>query len=160
MTCRVCRSQTIQKGFLHRCSSLQCGAPHWDKRSLKKVFNKVENKEFSKQLKMFPDLEVILAEAGVPPEKEKSGKFVYLIRLRGKRAAGAKGKIYVGKTTLHPYERFVQHIRGYKASSYVKRLGTAVIGFEGPMSDAHATAREPELAEELRKEGWEVYGRH
>ena len=160
MTCRVCGTKTVRKGFLHRCSSSQCSAAHWDKRSLKKVFNKVENKEFSEQLKMFPDLEVILAEAGVPPEEKNSGTFVYLIRLRGKRAAGAKGKIYVGKTNLHPYERFVQHIRGYKASSHVKRLGTAVIGFEGPMSYADATAREPELAEELREEGWEVYGGH
>ena len=109
MTCRVCRSQTVQKGFLHRCSSSQCSAANWDKRSLKKVFNKVENKEFSKQ-RLFPDLEAILAEADVPYKEKAPGKFVYLIRLRGKRAEGAKGKIYVGKTGLHPYERFLHHI--------------------------------------------------
>ena len=159
MTCRVCGTKTEQKGFLHICSSSQCSAAHWDKRSLKKVFNKVENKEFSKQ-RLFPDLEAILAEADVPYKEKVPGKFVYLIRLRGKRAEGAKGKIYVGKTGLHPYERFLHHIRGYKASSHVKRLGTAVIGFEGPMSEADAVEREPELAEELKSEGWEVYGGH
>lgn len=159
MTCRVCGTKTVRKGFLNRCSSPQCSAAHWDKAALKKIFNKVENKEFSKQ-RLFPDLEAILAEADVPYKEKNPGKFVYLIRLRGKRAEGAKGKIYVGKTGLHPYERFLHHTRGYKASSHVKRLGTAVIGFEGPMGEADAVEREPKLAEELKSEGWEVYGGH
>lgn len=159
MTCRVCKSQTIQKGFLFLCADLNCEAVHWDKSSLKKIFNKVENKEFSKQPR-FPDLEKILEEAEVPYKEKINGKFVYIIRLRGKMAQGAKGKVYVGKTGHHPYERFINHIRGYKASSHVKKLGTALIRFEGPMSEAEAKERERKLAEELKSEGWEVYGGH
>ena len=159
LICRVCRSQTIQKGFLFRCSASECAAAHWDKGSLRKIFKKAENKEFSKQ-RLIPDLENVLVEAGVPYKEKDLGKFVYQVRLRGKLAEGAKGKIYVGKTGLHPYERFLHHIRGYKASTHVKRLGTAIISFEGPMSDAEALQREPELAEELKREGWEVYGGH
>jgi predicted GIY-YIG superfamily endonuclease len=105
-------------------------------------------------------LEVLLKEAEIPYKEKDLGKFVYKVRLKGKVTKNAKGKIYVGKTGLHPYERFLHHIRGYKASSHVKRLGTAVIGFEGPMSEAEAVRREPQLAAELRKKGWEVYGGH
>ncbi len=159
MTCRVCGMKPVRNGSLNRCSSSQCSAAHWDKASLKKIINKIENKEFSQQ-RLFPDLEAILAEEDVPYKGKSPGKFVYLIRLRGKRAEGAKGKIYVGKTGHHPYGRFVHHIRGYRASSHVKRLGTAVIGFEGPMSDADAAERERQSAEELKSEGWEVYGGH
>lgn len=159
MTCRVCGTKTVQKGFLHICSSSQCSAAHWDKASLKKIFNKVGNRELIKQ-PLFPDLEAVLQDAEVPCRENNLGKFVYQVRLRGRLAEGAKGKIYVGKTGLHPYHRFVNHMRNYKASSHVKRLGTAIIGFEGPMSEAEAVRRERELAEELKSEGWEVYGGH
>ena len=160
MTCRVCRSQTVRKGFLHRCLNPKCSAAHWDKASLRKIFNQVGNREFIKQ-PLFPDLETILQKAEVPYREKNLGKFVYQVRLRGRLAEeGARGKIYVGKTGLHPYHRFLNHIRGYKASSYVKRLGTAIISFEGPMSEAEAVKREPEVAEELKRDGWEVYGGH
>lgn len=159
MTCRVCGSQTVRKGFLHRCSSSQCSAAYWDKAPLKKIFNKVGNGEFIKQ-PLFPDLETVLQEAEVPYRENNLGKFVYQVRLRGKLAEGAKGKIYVGKTGLHPYHRFLNHMRNYKASSHVRRLGTAIIGFEGPMSEAEAVKRERQLAAELKREGWEVYGGH
>ena len=101
-------------------------------------------------------LDLLLSEAGVPGHiKGKKSHFVYVLRLRGEENA-----VYVGMTGLHPYARYLNHIRGYKSSKYTKRRATALISFEGPMTSEKAKAREPELAEELRKNDYIVYGGH
>ena len=40
------------------------------------------------------------------------------------------------------------------------RRATALISFEGPMSQEVAKKREPKLADELREQGYNVYGGH
>ena len=60
------------------------------------------------------------------------------------------GRFYVGMTGLHPFERYLNHVRGYKASWATKRMAVTMIGFEGPMSHKEAKAREPAKAQELR----------
>ena len=66
----------------------------------------------------------------------------------------------MGMTGLHPYHRYFNHIRGYQASKIVKNQGTAMLRFEGPMTGEKAKVREPELAEELRRKGYDVHGGH
>ena len=44
------------------------------------------------------------------------GKYVYTLRLKSKPKY-----IYVGMTGLHPYERYLNHIIGYKSSLYAKK---------------------------------------
>ena len=63
-------------------------------------------------------------------------------------------------TGLHPHERYLNHIIGYKASTRAKRFATALISFEGPMPSELAKEREPELANELRDKGFNVHGGH
>lgn len=118
---------------------------HWDKGSVKRALR--ENPEVLDQL---------LSEAGVPEHiKGKKSHFVYTLRLKGEVNA-----VYVGMTGLHPYARYLNHIRGYKSSKHTKRRATALITFEGPMDAKEAKMREPELAEELREKDYIVYGGH
>ena len=143
--CRVCKARANQSGFLYRCKDSSCGAVHWDKR---KVKNQLRNNPES--------LTAILEEANVPaPLKVKKSKYVYILRLKG-----GLNSLYVGKTGLHPYERYLNHIRGYKSSKYTKRNATALVRFEGPMIEDDAIKRERELAMELREENYTVCGGH
>ena len=68
-------------------------------------------------------------------------------------------RIYVG-IMVCPIARYLNHLRGYLASKIVREYGTALIGFEGPISNEEAKAREPALADELRAQGYEVHGGH
>ena len=154
MSCRICKSDTFQNGLLHKCTDNECSSVYWDKKKLKRILNSNPDIGSAKKHEM---LSSILSEAKVP--SFVSGEsYVYLVRLRGKWPQGTKGRIYVGMTGLHPYERLLNHQRGYKASSIVKKLGTALVGFEGPMSHDEAVKREPELAEELKAQGYDVHG--
>tara|TARA_B100000780_G_C21020057_1_gene408794 strand:- start:236 stop:595 length:360 start_codon:yes stop_codon:yes gene_type:complete len=118
---------------------------HWDKGKVKKAFR--ENPEV---------LEKLLLEAEVPAHiKGKISHFVYVLRLKGELNAS-----YVGMTGLHPYARYLNHIRGYRSSHHAKRRATALITFEGPMTSEAAKKREPKLAEELRQNAHTVYGGH
>ena len=146
--CRVCKSKAKLTGLLYRCESSSCGAVHWDKGKVKKLKQKfVENEAL---------LLSVLSEAKVPtsPTSNKTN-YVYLLRLRGQLNA-----VYVGMTGLHPYHRYLNHIRGYKASRHTKKNATALIRFEGPMAYNAAVEREQKLALELRLEGYKVYGGH
>ena len=156
MTCRVCQAETDRAGHLFRCKDETCGAAHWNKSAIRKLrkFNKDTAKEKS------PDWISTLLVDGHVPEHVSGEHYVYKIRLRGSPVEGAKGRIYVGMTGLHPMARYLNHLRGYKASRIVRDYGTALIGFEGPISNEEARAREPALADELRAQGYEVHGGH
>ncbi len=63
-------------------------------------------------------LKVILDEANIPTvKKKKASHFVYVIKLSG----NPKDSVYVGMTGYHPYQRYLNHPRNYKASRYVVR---------------------------------------
>ena len=145
--CRVCGSVSINKNHLFYCQSNSCSSVYWNKNTaFKKIKKDLKN---NKELKR-----AFLIEAGVPVDQAK-GHFVYQLRLKGE-----PNSIYIGMTGLHPYERYLNHIIGYKASTRAKRFATALISFEGPMPYELAKEREPELANELRDKGFNVHGGH
>lgn len=71
--------------------------------------------------------------------------------------------VYVGRTVRSPEERLDQHIKGYKASRYVKKYGVKLLPelYKGinPMLYDEAVKKEVELANELRKKGYAVWQR-
>lgn len=144
MLCRVCKSNGNFKGLLFCCSNTNCNSVYWDKYKVKALISEhKDNPEIINE---------ILKSAGVP--KWKSGEhYCYLLRLRSK-----ENFVYVGMTGLHPYERYLNHIRGYKSSSTAKKYATALISFEGPMKKDTAIKRELEWGKELEKKGFKVKG--
>ena len=146
--CRICQSQAKQFGLLYRCQNQSCNSVHWDKGKVKKL---------KKALKEDPELlKQVLNDASVPePIKSGNSHFVYVLRLRGEL-----NTVYVGMTGLHPYARYLNHVRGYKSSHHSKKRATALITYEGPISHDDAKKREPELADELRNKEHIVYGGH
>ena len=80
---------------------------------------------------------------------------VYVLRLRG-----GLDRVYVGMTGLHPVQRYLQHITGYKASSAAKRFATALIYFESGMDSSEALEREKSLYQEYVNKGYQAYGGH
>ena len=156
MTCRICSSETSQRGLLHICSKSNCSAVHWDK---KKIRPMVAADPAFKAEALNENFVTILEDANVPDWV--SGKhYVYTIRLRGQRPQGSIGKLYVGMTGLHPYARYLNHIRGYQSASCVRRYGTALVTNKGPISYEEAKTLEPLLAGELREQGYDVHGGH
>ena len=146
--CRICKSQADQFGFLFKCTDETCGGVHWDRAQITKI---------KKDLEEDPSkLKKVLSDANVPdPLQDKKRFFVYKLRLRR-----ANNAVYVGMTGLHPYARYLNHVRGYQASRHTKKNATALISFEGPMSYENAKKREPELKNELISEGFDVRGGH
>ena len=144
MTCRICKSEGVFKGLLFYCSNSQCHSVYWDKYKVKALIR--ENKTD-------PDIvKNILKSANVP--KWKSGEhYCYLLRIRSKEKF-----VYVGMTGMHPYERYLNHIRGYKSSPTAKKYATAMITYEGPMSHQDAIDREIKWGKELEEKGYEVIG--
>jgi predicted GIY-YIG superfamily endonuclease len=75
-----------------------------------------------------------------------------------------RGCVYVGMTGLSPDERLANHLRGIKASYFVKRYGIRLLPelYEhlNPMPFAAATQMEKDLAEDLRRNGYTVVGGH
>ena len=139
-TCRVCGQPTRRSGYLHRCIDSQCGAVHWNESVLNQALD--DRKVFRK----------ILADAEVP-EWISGEKYVYVLLLK----VEGMDVLYVGMTGLHPYERYLNHKRGYKASRRAQQYATAMKSFEGPMTYEEAISREITKANELRDEGNEVY---
>ena len=88
---------------------------------------------------------------------------VYVVYLRNPKGDGKAG-FYVGMTGLTPEERFANHKAGVKAASVVKRCGERLVPklYEhlNPMSYDDAIRMERELAEQLRAEGYQVFGGH
>jgi predicted GIY-YIG superfamily endonuclease len=147
MMCRVCKSGGSTSGLLFRCEGEDCDAVHWDKskilRNKKRIL--LKNSELRKE---------ILQEAQVP-DYIRTGKrhYCYLLRLKG-----TKKSVYVGMTGLHPYERYFNHIVGYKASSVAKKKVTALIAYEGPMLYDLAVSREKTWFNELVEKGYNAHG--
>lgn len=143
MRCRVCKGKSIKSGQLYRCT--KCPAAFWHRRVLRRDLTD-EN-----------CFVATLAEAKVPAFSKKIANHHYVYVISLDRPAGS---LYVGMTGLHPFERFLNHLRGYKAAGRVRRFGRAMNYFEGPMCWKDAVAREGNLADELREAGNKVYGGH
>lgn len=88
---------------------------------------------------------------------------VYVVYLRNPAGDGKAG-YYVGMTGLTPEVRFENHKRGIKAASVVKRFGERLVpklyAHLNPMTYEEALAMEAQLAEELRAQGFQVFGGH
>ena len=88
---------------------------------------------------------------------------VYVVYLRNPKGDGRAG-YYVGMTGLTPEERFRNHKAGIKAASVVRRCGVRLVpklyAHLNPMSYADAVAMEVRLADELRAQGYQVFGGH
>ena len=86
---------------------------------------------------------------------------VYVVYLRNPRGDGKAG-YYVGMTGLTPAQRFANHKAGIKAASVVRKHGVRLVPvlYEhlNPMTYADALWMEGELAESLRKRGFQVFG--
>jgi len=142
--CRVCNSLALGKNYLFYCQSKTCDAVYWK-------INKTQKKDLKDdKIKKL----IFLIESGVPINQKK-GHYVYKLRLKGEL-----NSIYVGMTGLHPHERYLNHIIGYKASSRPKKFATALISFEGPMPYKTAKEYEPQVAKELTQKGFNVHGGH
>jgi len=88
---------------------------------------------------------------------------VYVVYLRNPKGDGKAG-YYVGMTGLSPERRLANHKAGVKASSVVRRHGVRLVPtlYEhlNPMRYEDALRMETELAESLRKRGFQVFGGH
>ncbi len=147
--CRVCKSKGYFSGLLFKCTN--CTAVHWDKRKVKKTFSKLkkDSEEF-KKLK-----QQILTEAKVP---KSQGNYCYKIRLRKQKKYNLENDFYIGRTGLHPYERYLNHLLGKYASKHAKNYATAMIEFEGPMKFEASKSREFEWGMEEEAKGFKVIG--
>jgi predicted GIY-YIG superfamily endonuclease len=88
---------------------------------------------------------------------------VYVVYLRNPKGDGRAG-YYVGMTGLPPEERLANHKTGKKAAGVVRRFGVRLVprlyAHLNPMTYAEAVEAEPRLAEELREQGYLVFGGH
>ncbi len=88
---------------------------------------------------------------------------VYVVYLRNPKGDGKAG-YYVGMTGLSPEKRFENHKNGIKAARVVQLYGERLVPklYEhlNPMSYGAAKVVEIELAEELRRRGFVVFGGH
>lgn len=88
---------------------------------------------------------------------------VYVVYLRDPKGDGKAG-YYVGMTGLTPEARFANHKAGKKAASVVRRFGERLVpklyAHLNPMPYEKAVRMEVELAESLRKRGFQVFGGH
>jgi hypothetical protein len=94
------------------------------------------------------------------PRKKHS---VYVVFLRNPRGDGKAG-YYVGMTGLSPEQRLDNHLRGIKAARVVTKFGVRLVPtlYEhlNPLTYQDALRLEGELAESLRKRGFQVFGGH
>ena len=151
--CRTCGSKTKPQGLLYFCSSKSCSSVFWDKRTAKRRLNKSADEPRIVLTKICVEAEV--------PTPDKGQYFVYVLRMKGKTKG--QERVYVGQTSRHPYERYLQHIVGFKSApkAKTKKFATALISFEGPIATRDAAEkREVELAEELRQAGKDALGGH
>lgn len=98
------------------------------------------------------------------PRKKISGHHnVYVVYLRNPKGDGKAG-YYVGMTGLTPEERFANHKAGVKAARVVQKFGERLVPvlYEhlNPMSYEDAVRMEEQLADSLRKRGFQVFGGH
>ena len=147
--CRVCKSDGYCDGLLFKCK--KCSSVYWDKRKVKKAFIKLkkDSEEF-KALKRRT-----LLEAKVP---KSQGNYCYKLRLRKQKKFNLENDFYIGRTGLHPYERYLNHLLGKYASRYAKNYATAMIEFEGPMKLESSKSREIQWGKEEEAKGFKVIG--
>jgi len=142
--CRICKEQVIRNGYLYKCKKSKGMHVFWHRSVLSENLGDEEV------------LKGILEEANIPAVKrKKASHFVYVIKLSG----NPTNSLYVGMTGHHPYQRYLNHLRNYKASRHVFRRGQSLQYFEGPMTNTEAKDREVSLADEL-KSNFRVYGGH
>ena len=158
MPCRLCNSDTKQKGFLFKCKDKSCNSVYWDKRAvLKSIRDNIDDKEYFKS---------ILINASVPEIKGKS--YCYRLKLKNIKNLDytnetkylEKDASYIGRTNLHPYTRYLNHIRGHlsaKGAAQTRERAVALINYEGPMTYEESIKREKDWAEDLRKQNMIVY---
>ena len=95
--------------------------------------------------------------------KRRGHHSVYVVYLRNPKGDGKAG-YYVGMTGLTPEQRFANHKAGIKSAGVVRRFGVRLVPvlYEhlNPMPFADASRMEFELAESLRKRGFQVFGGH
>ena len=152
--CIVCRGPADEVGLLTRCSDGSCGALRWNKSAARKITKTFTGKEA--RARQF----LILDQAGYTDEDlaqwgREHRSSVYVLRLRG-----GLDRVYVGMTGLHPVQRYLQHVTGYKASSVAKRFATALIYFESDMTSQEASDRERSLHQEYLDGGFDALGGH
>ena len=102
-----------------------------------------------------------------PPAKAKSSRgrhhSVYVVYLRNPKGDGKAG-YYVGMTGLTPEARFANHLAGIKAARVVRKYGVRLVPtlYEhlNPLSYEDAVRLEVELANSLRRRGYQVFGGH
>jgi predicted GIY-YIG superfamily endonuclease len=86
---------------------------------------------------------------------------VYVVYLKSPRGDGRAG-YYVGMTGLTPEHRFANHKAGVKAAGVVRRFGVRLVpklyAHLNPMTYEAACEMETQLAEELRAQGYDVFG--
>lgn len=101
------------------------------------------------------------------PRKAKRARalhhVVYVVELKSQDGPGTSG-LYVGMTGLTPAERFANHKAGVKCSHIVRdfgvRLAPEFYEHIHAMTWKDAVAKEKAWAEELRANGFRVYGGH
>lgn len=95
--------------------------------------------------------------------KRRGHHSVYVVYLRNPKGNGKAG-YYVGMTGLTPEARFANHKAGVKSARVVRRFGVRLVPvlYEhlNPMPYADAARMEWELADSLRKRGFQVFGGH
>jgi predicted GIY-YIG superfamily endonuclease len=88
---------------------------------------------------------------------------VYVVFLRNPKGDGKAG-YYVGMTGLTPDRRFANHKAGVKSASVVRKFGVRLVPllYEhlNPMPYGDAVRMEVQLADSLRKRGFQVFGGH
>ena len=98
-------------------------------------------------------------KAGAPRKKHS----VYVVFLRNPKGDGKAG-YYVGMTGLTPERRLQNHLNGIKAARVVRKFGVRLVPtlYEhlNPLTYEDALRLEGELAESLRKRGFQVFGGH
>ena len=104
--------------------------------------------------------EPVAKAKGRAPRKRHS---VYVVYLRNPKGDGKAG-YYVGMTGLSPEQRLDNHLRGIKAARVVTKFGVRLVPtlYEhlNPLTYQDAVRLEGELAESLRKRGFQVFGGH
>jgi predicted GIY-YIG superfamily endonuclease len=97
------------------------------------------------------------------PVKRRGHHSVYVVYLRNPKRDGKAG-YYVGMTGLTPEKRFANHKAGIKSAGVVRRFGIRLVpvlyDHLNPMRYADAARMETELADSLRKRGFQVFGGH
>lgn len=104
-----------------------------------------------------------LAAFGLQDIVPRAHHSVYVVYLRNPSGDGKAG-YYVGMTGLTPEQRFANHLAGKKSASVVRRFGERLVpklyAHLNPMPFEKAVRMEVELAESLRKRGYQVFGGH